>query len=67
MDRLEFELKNYMSVIRIDVSSNTGKDIRRRYQGELVPTFIVFDMYGNEVWRQSGKVPELAEILILGL
>ena len=45
MDRLEFELKNYMSVIRIDVSSNTGKDIRRRYQGELVPTFIVFDMY----------------------
>ena len=56
-----------MLVIRLDVSSNAGKDARRKYQGELVPTFIVFDTYGNEVWRQSGKVPELAEILNLGL
>jgi len=67
VDRLELGLKDYMSVIRIDVGSNTGKAVRRKYRGELVPTFIVFDMYGNEVWRQSGRVPQLAEILNLGL
>ena len=33
----------------------------------MVPTFIVFDKVGNEVWRQSGRVPQLEEILRLDL
>ena len=67
VDRLERELKDYFLVIRLDVGSSLGKTIRQKYQGGMVPTFIVFDERGNEVWRHSGSVPELDEILLLDL
>lgn len=67
MDRLEWELRDSFLVIRISVISDLGKDLRSRYQTGVVPTFIVFNNVGKEVWRHSGSVPELEEILILGL
>ena len=68
MDRLEAELtKSQFLVIRLNVASETGKYIRKKYQGGMVPTFIVFDRQGNEVWRHTGDVPELEKILLLGL
>ena len=67
MDRLELELTDYFLVIRLDVLSDVGKYVRQKYQGGVVPTFIVFDKGGNEVWRHSGSVPELETILLPGL
>ena len=67
MDRLELGLTDHFLVIRLDVFSDVGKYVRQKHQGGLVPTFIVFDKGGNEVWRHSGSVPELETILLLGL
>ena len=67
MDRLEVELTDHFLVIRLDVLSDVGKYVRQKYQRGVVPTFIVFDKGGNEVWSHSGSVPELETILRLGL
>ena len=67
MDRLELRLTDHFLVIRLDVLSDAGKYVRQKYQGGVVPTFILFDKGGNEVWRHSGSVPELETILRLGL
>ena len=67
MDRLEVGLTDHFLVIRLDVLSDVGKYVRQKYQGGVVPTFIAFDKGGNEVWRQSGSVPELETILRLRL
>ena len=67
MDRLEDQLSERFYFIRLNVSSGVGKHIRQKYQGGLVPTFIVFDQRGHEVWRHSGSVPSLDSILALDL
>ena len=67
MDRLEFSLTDRFLVIRLDVLSDVGKYVRQKYDGGIVPTFIVFDEEGNEVWRHSGSVPKLETILLLEL
>ena len=67
MERPELGLADNFLVIRLDVLSDVGKYVRQKYQGGVVPTFIVFDKGGNEVWRHSGSVPELETILRLGL
>ena len=67
MDRLEVGLTDHFLVIRLDVLSDVGKYVRQKYEGGVVPTFIVFDKGGNEVWRHSGSVRELETILLPGL
>ena len=67
MDRLELELKDQFLVIRLNVHSDVGGHVRQEYQGGVVPTFIVFNKAGNEVWRHSGSVPTLEAILLLEL
>ena len=67
MDRLEFNLKDDFLVVRLNVSSDLGKNTLVKYRGRVVPTFIVFDKRGNEIWRHSGSVPSLETILSLDL
>ena len=67
MDRLALELEDHFLVIRLNVGSGIGRQIRNRYQGGLVPTFIVFNQNGVEYWRYNGEIPNSYEILSLGL
>ena len=67
MDRLEFNLKDDFLVVRLKLSSALGNYLFAKYRGRVVPTFIVFDKRGNEVWRHSGSVPSLETILSLDL
>ena len=67
MDRLESELGSYFIVVRLSVASDVGKYVRWEYQGDIVPTFIIFDKDGNEFWRRVGSVPNLEEINKLNL
>ena len=66
VDRLESDLKNFR-VIRINVSSSLGKYIRQKHHTSIVPTFIVFDKNGYEIWRHSGGAPKVETILSLDL
>ena len=67
VDRLELKLSANLVVVRLNISSKTGKYVKEKYKSDLVPTFIIFDKNGTEVWRQSGRVPKLETILSLNL
>lgn len=65
MDRLELEAGDKVLVMRFNVATDLGKDIRQTYNLGIVPTFILFDKNGKEVLRQTGTVPKLRKILSL--
>ena len=67
MDGLASKLKDDFLVVRLNIHSDLGKYVFVKYRGGMVPTFIVFDKRGNEVWRHSGSVPSLDTILSLDL
>jgi len=65
VDRLELEAGDKVLVMRFNVATDLGKDIRQTYNLGIVPTFILFDKNGKEVLRQTGTVPKLRKILSL--
>ena len=67
MDRLEAELEADFVVIRIDVASELGSYVRQKYDGGLVPLFLIIDRKGALVFRHSGTVPRQEDIVSLGL
>ncbi len=51
LKQLKSELKDKISIIKINVDANQA--LAAKYQVQGVPTFIVFKQ-GKQVWRQSG-------------
>ncbi len=51
LKQLKLELKDTISIIKINVDKN--QPLAAKYQVQGVPTFIVFKQ-GKQVWRQSG-------------
>jgi len=49
-------------VVRLNVAERVGRQIARKYEITRVPTFIVFDAQGQELWRQSGQWPNEGRI-----
>lgn len=66
VDGLEKQLGGRVSVVRVDVSSPTGKKVAAKVGLDLVPTFIGYDAKGVEQWRLSEvpKRPELWQLLM---
>jgi thiol-disulfide isomerase/thioredoxin len=56
LDSLEAELANELTVIRLDVASPAGEDLRGTLKLYATPTFILFDAQGNEIWRRVGTL-----------
>ena len=55
MDGLEAEFDGQLRVIRVDVQSQSGREISRLY-GSFTPTFVFFDPQGEEIWREIGSL-----------
>ncbi len=53
MSRLSDRLESICNVVGVSVHSELGKSLREKYGVKLVPTFILIDGDGNEVFRQS--------------
>ncbi len=51
LKQLKTELKDSISIIKINVDTNQA--LAAKYQVQGVPTFIVFK-HGKQIWRQSG-------------
>ncbi len=51
LKQLKSELKDAISIIKINVDAN--KTLAAKYQVQGVPTFIIFKQ-GKQIWRQSG-------------
>jgi len=52
-------------VIRLDIHTTVGKQIAEEYDFQYTPTFILFNGFGEEVWRMRLNIDEsrLAEFL----
>jgi thioredoxin-related protein len=59
---LERELAGQAQVIRVNVMSQMGLDLARRYGIRATPTLLVFDGAGNVVYTQPG-IPDQATVL----
>lgn len=56
VDRLELELGETASVIRLDVFSAVGQTAAGRFGVRSVPTFLLSDGHDNIVYRQTGSI-----------
>ena len=52
-------------VIRANIGSELGMNIRESLDVRLVPTFMVLNTSGQEIWRSSVMVPAVETILSL--
>jgi thiol-disulfide isomerase/thioredoxin len=56
VDRLENELRGKLTVRRVDIQSNEGRQLVAQYRIEITPTFIFLDGAGKEQWRSVGQL-----------
>lgn len=63
LKQLKSELKDAVSIIKINVDTN--QTLAAKYQVQGVPTFIVFKN-GQQTWRQSGMqtVQQLKQVIL---
>lgn len=54
MDGIEKDLEDTARVIRLDISSELGKSVAGSYGVTSVPTTLVLDGAGAEVYRDTG-------------
>jgi len=62
VDGLERELAGRAQVLRVNVAEPAGRELFSRWNLEVVPTFLVFDTNGREVYRATG-FPDRGAIL----
>ena len=63
VDRLERELAGEVNVVRLNVHEPVGDAFKEPLGFQFVPTFILLDAEGTEVWRSLGSI-ERAEALL---
>jgi thioredoxin 1 len=51
VDEIAADLGADFNILRIDIHTDTGRELRERYQFNYTPEFILFDARGQEVWR----------------
>lgn len=56
VDRLEQELRGRLVVQRVNIQSDSGKNLAAQYDVEATPTFIFLDAAGKEQWRGFGML-----------
>ena len=55
LDRVALALSDIVTMLRIDTTSNTNREIVERYNIVSVPTLILFRQ-GEALWRNSGII-----------
>ncbi len=45
------DIENEFNILRIDIHSSVGRDLRRKLVFSFTPEFILFNPRGEEVWR----------------
>ena len=56
VDGLEQELGASLTIIRVNVQSDSGRALAKAYNFQYTPTFVFFDASGAELWRQMGSI-----------
>jgi hypothetical protein len=63
VDGLERDLRGRAQVIRLNVAEPAGQRAEQRYGTTKVPTIILLDGAGDEVYRTEGKLPRRTQII----
>jgi hypothetical protein len=63
VDGLERELLGRVTVVRLNVGDPAGAEAQVRFQTTRVPTLILLDGDGDQVYRTEGKLPRRQAIL----
>lgn len=58
VDGIEAEYKEQLVILRVDVTTSTGRAVGREFGFQYTPTFIFFDLGGQEAWRSVGSLDE---------
>lgn len=62
MRGLERELGDQVEVIRLNLDQEVGRQARAIYRNQKVPTLILLDGEGREIYRTEGKLPRVGQI-----
>ena len=58
VDSLIEDMDDTINVLRIDIHTDTGRDLREQYNFSYTPEFLLLDNQGNEVWRSHSPPTE---------
>ena len=62
MDRIEQQLAGKAKVIRVNLMSQMGLTLARRYNVRASPTVVVFDRSGSVIYSVAG-IPDAAAVV----
>jgi thioredoxin-related protein len=54
VDELEDQFSQHLTIIRVNIQEETGRELAQVYGSSFTPTFIFFDGNGEELWREVG-------------
>lgn len=54
MDELALETKDRLTIIRLNVQEEVGRELALVYGFNFTPTFIFISAEGDELWREVG-------------
>lgn len=57
VDGLEKEYQGKARVLRVDMLSDSGRELARKYNVDFVPTFVIFDTTGQPTTTIGGISP----------
>ena len=62
MNGIERDLGGQATVVRLDLMSELGRTIARRYEVRAIPTILIFDGRQEPVYRHSG-IPSRTQVV----
>lgn len=60
VDGLQQQYANRVRIVRVDMLTSAGRELGARYDFQVTPHFVGFDMRGNVVWTQRVRIPDNA-------
>ncbi len=57
VDVLVADIEEAYNVLRIDIHTDFGRELRRSFQFSYTPEFVLFDSNGDEIWRGHSLPP----------
>jgi thiol-disulfide isomerase/thioredoxin len=64
VDSLISNIQDRFNILRVDIHTDYGRDLRERYHFSYSPEFVLLDQNGEEVWR-AHVPPSLQELQLL--
>jgi thiol-disulfide isomerase/thioredoxin len=53
---LQEEWGEQVLVLQVNVNHKESRSLVEEFGGQLTPTFVLFDVAGQEVWRATGRL-----------